>query len=54
MNFDCLNINDIIKLIVIWEITSFVFVTGSSLFFDLCMHSKAFRKFMAPNRKSNC
>lgn len=51
MDLECLNLNDLIKIVVIYEVISFAFVTTSSLVFSYCMTYDGFRKFMKINQK---
>jgi hypothetical protein len=46
MNFDCLNINDIIKLIFLYEMISFLFVQTSGFAINMLQMSPAYRKFI--------
>lgn len=51
MDFECLNLNDLIKIVVIYEVISFAFVTTSSFLLSYCMTYDGFRKFMKINQK---
>ena len=51
MDLECLSLNDIIKIVLIYEVVSFMFVATSSLLLDFCMTYDGFRKFMKINRK---
>jgi hypothetical protein len=51
MDLECLNLIDLVKIIAVYEITSFMFVTTSSLVLSYCMTYDGFRKFMKINRK---
>jgi len=46
MDFNCLNINDIITLIFIYEMVSFIFVQTSNFLLTMLMTSPKYRKFI--------
>lgn len=46
MDFECLNLNDLIKLICFYELVSFLFVRSSQALFAVLYKHSAFRKFM--------
>jgi hypothetical protein len=46
MNFDCLNINDIIKLIFLYEMISFLSIQTSGFVINMLQTSPAYRKFI--------
>lgn len=51
MDFECLNLNDLVKIVIVYEIASFMFVSSASFLLSYCMTYDGFRKFMKINRK---
>jgi len=49
MDFNCLDINDIIKLIVIYEVASFAVTQSAIVFYNLLSKTSTYREFVKRN-----